>query len=123
MWLRRARRALKLTRVNSFQEIEQGLKDGSADAVVMPAERGSVLSLLHPKYTVVVPAPGIVKIPLAYPVTRRDHEFAAFLNTWIELKRRDGTIDALYSHWILGKQASKRKPRWSIMRDVLGWVD
>ena len=104
-------------------QIEQALKNGTSDAVVLPAERGSVLSLLYPKYTVVVPEPGIVKIPLAYPVARRDHEFAAFLNTWIELKRRDGTIDALYGHWILGKQAVKRQPRWSIMRNVLHWVD
>jgi hypothetical protein len=56
-------------------------------------------------------------------VARRDHDWAYFLNLWIELKRRDGTIDALYGHWILGKQVGKREPRWSIMRNVLGWVD
>jgi ABC-type amino acid transport substrate-binding protein len=46
-----------------------------------------------------VPEPGIVKIALAYPVARHDYELAAFLNTWIDLKRSDGTIDALYGHW------------------------
>jgi ABC-type amino acid transport substrate-binding protein len=115
--------ALQLTHAASMTQIEQALKNGTSDAVVLPAERGSVLSLLYPKYTVIVPEPGIVKIPLAYPVARRDHELAAFLNTWIELKRRDGTIDALYGHWILGKQAVKREPRWSIMRNVLHWVN
>jgi ABC-type amino acid transport substrate-binding protein len=89
----------------------------------MPAESGSVMSLLYPKFTVVVPEPEIVKIPLAYPVARRDQYWAHFINTWIELKRRDGTIDALYGHWILGKQAGKRQPRWSIMRNVLHWAD
>jgi ABC-type amino acid transport substrate-binding protein len=115
--------ALKLQVVDTFKHIEEGLKKGTFDAVVLPAERGSVLTLLHPKYTVVVPEPGIVKIPLAYPVARRDQEWAQFVNTWIELKRRDGTIDALYGHWILGKQATKREPRWSVIRNVLGWVD
>jgi Na+/H+-dicarboxylate symporter/ABC-type amino acid transport substrate-binding protein len=115
--------ALQLTLAASMTQIEQALKNGTSEAVVLPAERGSVLSLLYPKYTVVVPEPGIVKIPLAYPVARRDHGLVAFLNTWIELKRRDGTIDALYGHWILGKQAVKREPRWSIMRDVLHWVN
>jgi len=114
---------LKLSVLNSMKQIEAGLAKGSYDAVVLPAERGSVLSLLYPKYAVVVPEPGTVRIPLAYPVARRDKDFAAFLNTWIELKRRDGTIDALYGHWILGKQAGKRQPRWSIMRNVLHWVD
>jgi ABC-type amino acid transport substrate-binding protein len=99
------------------------MKAGTLDAVALPAERGSVLTLLNPKYTVVVPEPGVIKIPLAYPVARRDQDFVTFLNTWIQLKRRDGTIDALYGHWVLGKQAGKRQPRWSIMRNVLHWVE
>jgi ABC-type amino acid transport substrate-binding protein len=114
--------ALKLQVVNTIQQIEDGMKNATLDAVALPAERGSVLTLLYPKYTVVVPEPGVVKIPLAYPVARRDQDWAYFLNLWIELKRRDGTIDALYSHWILGKQATKSQPRWSILRDVLHWV-
>jgi len=56
-------------------------------------------------------------------VAGRDHEWAQFVNTWIELKQRDGTINALYGHWILGKQAAKREQRWSVIRNVLGWVD
>ena len=115
--------ALKLQVLDTIKEIEDGLKKGTLDAVVLPAERGSVLTLLYPKYTVVVPEPGIVKIPLAFPVARRDQDWASFLNTWIELKRRDGTIDALYDHWILGKQAAKRQPRWSVIRNVLHWVE
>ena len=115
--------ALQLKLVETMSDIEANLKRGSFDALAMPAESGSVLTLLYPKYTVVVPEPEIVKIPLAYPVARRDQDWAHFINTWIELKRRDGTIEALYGHWILGKQAVKRQPRWSIMRDVLHWVD
>jgi ABC-type amino acid transport substrate-binding protein len=115
--------ALRLQVVDSFNKIEEGLQKGTFDAVALPAERGSVLTLLYPKYTVVVPEPGVVKIPLAYPLAGGDSNWAYFLNTWIELKRRDGTIDALYGHWILGKQAGKRQPRWSIMRNVLHWVD
>jgi Na+/H+-dicarboxylate symporter len=115
--------ALKLQVVDTIEQIENGLKAGTLDAIALAAERGSVLTLLYPKYTVVVPEPGIVKIPLAYAVAGRDQEWAYFLNTWIELKRRDGTIDALYGHWVLGKEAGKRQPRWSIIRDVLHWVD
>jgi ABC-type amino acid transport substrate-binding protein len=115
--------ALQLLVIGSLKQIEQDLRAGSLDAVVLPAERGSVFTLLYPKYTVVVPEPGVIKIPLAYPVARGDQNFGSFLNSWIELKRRDGTIDALYGHWILGKQAGKREPRWSVIRNVLGWLD
>ena len=114
---------LKFSLEETLSGIENGLKQGTLDAVLLPAERGSVLSLLYPKYTVVVPEPDTVRIPLAYPVARRDQEWAQFVNTWIELKRRDGTIDALYGHWILGKHAVKREPRWSVIRNVLHWVD
>jgi ABC-type amino acid transport substrate-binding protein len=114
---------LKLEIVDSIGSIDEGMKAGTLDAMALAAERGSVLTLLNPKYTVVVPEPGIIRIPLAYPLARRDQEWVQFVNTWIELKRRDGTIDALYGHWVLGKQAGKRQPRWSIVRDVLHWVE
>jgi ABC-type amino acid transport substrate-binding protein len=49
--------------------------------LVFPAERGSAWTLIHPSYSVVVPEPGVVKMPLAYPVARGDQGFASFLNT------------------------------------------
>jgi ABC-type amino acid transport substrate-binding protein len=94
----------------------------SFDVLIMPAERGSVMTLLNPRYTAVVPEPDPIRVPLAYPVARQDERWTAFLNTWIELKRRDGTIDALYRHWVLGKDAVPHQPRWSIVRDRLHWV-
>ena len=33
----------------------------------------------------------------------------------------DGTIDRLYDHWVLGKTAEPRDPRWSVVRNVFGW--
>ncbi len=93
------------------------------DALLLSAERGSFWTLLHPAYSVVVPQPNVVQVPLAYPVARGDLEFAQFMTRWIELKKGDGTLDALYDYWILGTNAEPRKPRWSILRDVLHWVD
>jgi Na+/H+-dicarboxylate symporter/ABC-type amino acid transport substrate-binding protein len=93
------------------------------DAVVLPAERGSILTLVEPKFTVVVPEPDIIRVPIAYGLARHDQAWASFVNTWIELKRRDGTLDALYRHWILGADAIPRPPRWSVLRDVLHWVE
>jgi ABC-type amino acid transport substrate-binding protein len=93
------------------------------DALALTAERGSFLTLLHPAFSVAVPHPLAVRIPLAYPVARHDLEFARFLGTWIDLKRKDGTIDELYGHWILGRTAQPPKPRWSMIRNVLHWVD
>ena len=91
-------------------------------AFLAAAERGSAYTLLHPEYSVVVPEPGEMKVPLAYVVAGRDQALATVLNTWVELKRRDGTIATLFSHWILGRDASTHQPRWSIARNVLHWM-
>jgi Na+/H+-dicarboxylate symporter len=108
--------------MRTFPINQDPLADGAGfDAVAMPAERGSVLTLLNPKWTVVVPSPGLIKIPLAFPLGGTDPQWSSFVNTWIDMKRRDGTLDALYDHWILGKDAAKRTPRWSVVRNVFGW--
>jgi ABC-type amino acid transport substrate-binding protein len=93
------------------------------DAIAVPAERGSAWTLLYPQYSVVVPEPAGIRVPLAYPLAGGDQAFARFINTWIELKRKDGTIDALYQYWILGRNAEPVRPRWSIIRNVLHWVE
>jgi Na+/H+-dicarboxylate symporter len=100
-----------------------GEKGRGLDATVLTAERGSVWTLLHPEYSVAVPGPELLKIPLAYPIARHDQDLASVVNAWIELKRKDGTIQALYDYWILGRNATPRKPHWSILRNVLHWVD
>jgi Na+/H+-dicarboxylate symporter/ABC-type amino acid transport substrate-binding protein len=94
-----------------------------ADALALPAERGSAWTLMHPQYSVVVPGPDPIRVPLAYPIGRRDQRLAAFVNTWLALKRKDGTLDAAYKHWILGQNAAPRQPRWSVVRNVLHWVE
>ena len=93
------------------------------DAAVITAERGSAWTLWYPQFSVVVPAPTRIRVPLAYVVPSRDEGFAAFLGTWIDLKRKDGTIQTLYDHWILGRSGADAAPRWSIVRDVLHWVE
>ena len=43
------------------------------------------------------------------------------LSRWIDVKREGLTFDRLYDYWILGIDHTK-KPRWSVIRNVLGWV-
>ncbi|MFL6374495.1 MAG: cation:dicarboxylate symporter family transporter [Pyrinomonadaceae bacterium] len=93
------------------------------DALAYTAERGSFKTLIYPAFSVAVPQPVIVKFPIAYPVGGNDQEFAAFMSHWIDLKKKDNTIHTLYDHWILGKNAHQAVKHWSIMRNVLHWVD
>jgi ABC-type amino acid transport substrate-binding protein len=90
------------------------------DALVFSAESGSAWSLLYPAYTVAIPRPDVLAVPLAYPMARGNQELANFINSWIELKKKDRTIATFYDHWILGKHAVPKQPRWSVLRNVLG---
>jgi ABC-type amino acid transport substrate-binding protein len=93
------------------------------DALAFPAEAASAWTLLYPEYTVAIPHPDVFALPLAYPLPADDLRFADFMNTWVELKQRDKSFDAAYDYWILGKSPAKTKRRWSVVRDVLNWVD
>jgi ABC-type amino acid transport substrate-binding protein len=108
--------------ISSTQECFEGV-DEEFDACFMTAERGSALCLLHPQFTVVVPMPNPSRVPLAYPVAGRDEVMADFMNTWIQLKKKEGFVQSLYDYWILGKDAEPKQPRWSILRNVLHWVE
>ena len=124
-YLDRVRALLPRARIETFTEIEPVLRDGgrNAQAIVAAAERGSAWTLLYPQFTVVVPEPGVFKIPLAYPLARYDERWRNYINEWLDLKRKDGTLDELYRYWILGQDAEPRRPRWSVIRDVLHWTN
>lgn len=93
------------------------------DGLVITAQTGSAWCLIYPAFSVAVPLPDVLAVPFAYPVARGDQDLLAFLTSWIELKKKDGTIDHLFAHWVLGDAIKSRESRWSVMRDVLGWVD
>jgi Na+/H+-dicarboxylate symporter len=98
-------------------------ESGELDAMLYSAESGSAWSLVYPQFSVAIPHPDVVSAPLAYPVARGEDEMVEFLSSWVELKRKEGTINALYEHWVLGQAAKAHGPRWSVIRDVLGWVE
>ena len=98
-------------------------EDGAIDAMVFSAEAGSAWSLLYPQFSVVVPQPDVVRLPVAFPLKPGDERMRIFMNTWIGLKRGDGTMEKLYDYWILGRSAESTTRRWSVIRDVLHWVD
>jgi len=101
----------------------QGKESRDYDGLLYTAEGGSAWTLIYPSFAVAVPEPGRVKVPLGYAMPLGDPTLVEFVNTWIELKRRGGTLDALFQHWILGRDEAERKPRWSVLRDVLHWGD
>ncbi|MEH6517156.1 MAG: cation:dicarboxylase symporter family transporter [Halioglobus sp.] len=93
------------------------------DAVVHSVEGGSAWTLLYPSYVAVIPAPGNLKLSMAYPLPQGEPHWENFVSEWIQIKQKEGTIAALFDHWIQGRGAEDTSPRWSVIRNVLHWVD
>ena len=91
------------------------------DGFVMPAESGAAWTLIHPKFTVVVPQPEPVKLPTAFGVARGADDLLAVVDEWVVYANSEGIPDRAYRYWILGRGAEATGRRWSILHDVLGW--
>ena len=98
-------------------------KDPEIDAFLMPAETGSAWTLLHPEYTVVIPQPDPMKRHSAFGLALDADKLARVVDQWVLFATSEGTIQRGYDYWILGQGAIDKRPRWSIIRDVLGWRD
>jgi ABC-type amino acid transport substrate-binding protein len=96
---------------------------GQFDALLISAEAGSAWTLIHPRYSVVVPKPRTVTAPIALGLPRNATSLADFVETWLMLQREAGILERLQDYWILGEGAKRIEPRWSVIREVLGWVD
>jgi ABC-type amino acid transport substrate-binding protein len=95
--------------------------EGVFDAMVFAAESGSAWTLIYPQFTVAVPHPDVLRVPVGYATARDDRRMAELVDAWVLIKRNDRTIDRLFSYWFEGVQPPARKQRWSVAANVLGW--
>jgi Na+/H+-dicarboxylate symporter/ABC-type amino acid transport substrate-binding protein len=104
---------------------DQFFNQTNADALLTTAEVGTSLTLLHPFYDVTILQPSdTYKIMCAYAVSKNcDDAFLMFLNYWLELEDKYGSLDKKYDYWVQGKGTGNTTQRWSIMRDVLHWIE
>jgi Na+/H+-dicarboxylate symporter len=110
---------VNIPRVAAFFEAD----NPPADGLIISAEAGSAWTLIHPDFQVVLPFQAIRSWPLGYATAPGDDEFLRFLDLWVDLTREDGFVSNLRDHWILGRTAVPKTPRWSVIRNVLHWVE
>lgn len=118
-------RALPDAQVESIDHVESYLKGElpDVDALLYTAEAGSAWTFLYPQNAVVVPEGMRRKIPTGFLIPTGSNRFYDFMNTWLELKIKNGHVADAYDRWILGQGVTDREPRWSVIRNVLHWVD
>ena len=105
---------------DQFQYFETG--GAGADAFLDTAEEGAAWTVLHPRFTVVVPRP-VLRVPVVYLVPSDSPLLLRAMNAWLLIEAKSGGIDELYDYWVQGKIGRVQPPRWSVIRDLLGWVN
>jgi len=92
-------------------------------ALVMAAENGSAWTLVYPSFSVAVPLPERIAVPVGYAMPRGATSLHAYVDAFVNLKVKDGTTQRLFAHWFEGRTSERKRPRWSVARDVLGWFE
>jgi ABC-type amino acid transport substrate-binding protein len=101
--------------------LESGAPD--VDAIASMSEEGAAWTLLYPNFSLVVPRP-IVFNPVAYAFALGNEKLLEAFDAWLVAEKSRGTVDQLYRHWMLGEALHVHRPqRWSVIRNVLHWVN
>ncbi len=77
----------------------------------------------HPEYTTLVYNKQLGSRYFAYPVRTGSQDFVSFINHWMALKAQSGFRKTQTDYWIHGKRLASKEPRWSIIRNLLHWID
>ncbi len=111
----------RLTQVNNIRLFLKG-KYKDVDALIYSTEAGSAWTMLYPNYSALIPKHLKFRAPVGFVLPKGQVDFVLYMNTWLKLKKENGFHDKVYDYWILGENPKAIKPRWSVMKDVLGWL-
>lgn len=101
---------------------EDFTKNNQLDAFCWTQEEAQPWTLYHPQYCTISPSPGLGKTNYTYAMSTHSPKLRAFVNQWLLLRNDDNFIPEQKSYWFSG-QKTKNKTRWSIIKDVLHWVE
>jgi len=108
--------------LDSYEEMESLDEDV---ALLWEEQEAIAWTLCHRGYRVVLPDISLGRDALAYAVASTNPRLLQYLNQWLALKQAQGYTENQYDLWIKGKTeiAIHQEPRWSIIRNILSWVD
>ncbi|MEM8955435.1 MAG: cation:dicarboxylase symporter family transporter [Verrucomicrobiota bacterium] len=106
--------------VDSYQTVPDFSK---IDFAIWTLEQAKALAEANPEIQAIVPKDMGSNFLFAYLMPRDASEWKQYVDYWIEIKNRSGELKAAKDYWIDGKPRPSDTPRWSILRNVLHWVN
>lgn len=99
------------------------LLKGEVDANMWSELPAYIWCMAHPGFTTLSYNRQLGLKYFAYPVKSGSADMITFLNEWMGLKDQSGFKKRQQDYWIRGKTTESKEPRWSVIRNVLHWVD
>jgi proton glutamate symport protein len=101
----------------------EALTKKEIDGVLWSETNAIIWCLSHPQFVAISYGDKLGTNYFGYPVRKHATDFGFFLNNWLALKEQSGFHKAMQSYWIDGIAPGGKPPRWSIIRNVLHWID
>jgi ABC-type amino acid transport substrate-binding protein len=110
---------IELSHFGEFYKAEPGMYD----ILLTSMEAGSAWNMLYPGFTTILLKGGVLKKEMVWACNAENVELIRYVNDWMRLQQSKGTMSDHYDYWFRGelRATEEKKPRWCIMRDMLGW--
>ena len=115
------RAMLPRAQTRDYQSLEDVVSDSSVTAVLTTLERAYYWSRVYPEFSAVRPQELKAATIVVYALPYGELDFRNLVDLWIETRRASGEAEEAYNYWVRGRALVSRRPRWSVLRDVLGW--
>ncbi len=93
------------------------------DAAIWSLDQATAMAAAHPGIQAIAPKDMGSNLLFAYLMPPHATEWRQYVDYWQEIRRRSGELADAQDYWLNGASRADRKPRWCILRDVLGWVN
>ncbi len=100
-------------------ETDQDLFNKEIDVILWSETTAVIWCLYHPDFVTISYGTELGRSYFGYPIRKHATDLGFFLNSWMNLKEQSGFKKRMHSYWIDGIVPKEKKPRWSILRNVL----
>jgi proton glutamate symport protein len=117
------KRVLPDVNVTALPSYEMLPQHAEIDAAIWTLEQAKAWAAPRDGYTAVVPKNLGGEFLIAYLMQADALELRDYLDYWLKLQEVNGFRQRMVRKWIDGEPDEEDEPRWSILRNVLGWQD
>ena len=103
--------------------LDEMLSFKGLDSFIWTKEQAVLLASMKPGLSVVMTQDLHSPFLFAYMMPPEANELGKYVDYWLELRKDDGFEERMRAYWFDGKTDAEPARPWSVIRNVLHWVD